>query len=115
MGRSPGGVVAVGRLSGEALAAWVTESCAEQGVPVKVTDPVVVARVGVLLTGRGPSGPQAERGPDGTGRSELPDRHDSGRVEAVAGIGAGSDHGVVEDGGDDGALSVEGQSGPLVA
>lgn len=105
----------MGRLSGEALAAWVAESCVAQGVPVKVTDPVVVARVGVLLTGRGSAGPQAQRGPAGAGRSELPDRGHSGRIEAGAGVRAGSDHGVVEDGGDDGALAVEGKSGPLVA
>ena len=32
------------------VAAWVRDSCASQGVAVKVTDPVVVHRVGVLLT-----------------------------------------------------------------
>lgn len=32
--------------------AWVRSSCERQGVPVVVSDPVVVARVVVLLTGR---------------------------------------------------------------
>ena len=36
-------------LDPEDLAAWVRESCASQGVPVKVTDVTVVRRVGVLL------------------------------------------------------------------
>jgi hypothetical protein len=31
------------------LAAWVEASCAAQGVPVRVTDPGVLARVGVLM------------------------------------------------------------------
>lgn len=32
--------------------AWVKASCERQGLPVVVSDPVVVARVVVLLTGR---------------------------------------------------------------
>lgn len=32
-----------------AVVAWVVESCERQGVPVKVTDAAVVARIGVLL------------------------------------------------------------------
>jgi hypothetical protein len=40
------------------LLAWVSDSCRAQGLPVVVTDPTVVARVGVLLgaTRRKPSG-----------------------------------------------------------
>lgn len=40
------------------LLAWVTDSCRAQGVPVIVTDPTVVERVGVLLGAqrRKPSG-----------------------------------------------------------
>lgn len=33
------------------LAAWLEASCAAQGVPVRVTDPGVLARVGVLMGG----------------------------------------------------------------
>ncbi|MCD2263959.1 hypothetical protein K3888_14760 [Dietzia aurantiaca] len=33
----------------EELAAWVTASCQEQGVPVKVTHPSAIRQVGVLL------------------------------------------------------------------
>lgn len=36
-------------LSPDELAAWVTASCREQGVPVKVTHPSVVRLVGTLL------------------------------------------------------------------
>ena len=53
------------RLTGDGLRAWVEASCSAQGVPVKVTDPMVVARVGVLLTGKGSAPPQAKRGGDG--------------------------------------------------
>ncbi|THJ00979.1 hypothetical protein E7Z54_11470 [Nocardioides sp.] len=43
-----------------ALAAWVESSCAAQGVPVKVTDPTVVRRVGGLL-GASPEGVRARK------------------------------------------------------
>lgn len=33
------------------LTAWLEASCADQGVPVRVTDPGVLARVGVLMGG----------------------------------------------------------------
>ena len=51
MAGAAGGVVRMGlsHLSEDELAAWVTASCAAQGVPVKVTDPTVVRRVGALL------------------------------------------------------------------
>lgn len=32
-----------------ALTAWVHASCARQGVPVKITNPVVVANIATLL------------------------------------------------------------------
>lgn len=37
------------RAVGPAVVAWVVESCERQGVPVKVTDAAVVARIGILL------------------------------------------------------------------
>lgn len=40
----------------EALQAWVKQSCAVQGVPVHVTDPAVVSRLGVLLGASGRPG-----------------------------------------------------------
>jgi hypothetical protein len=47
---APGSVVS-GRLSDEQLRAWVARSCAEQDVPLHVTDVLVLERVRVLLTG----------------------------------------------------------------
>ena len=49
---APADTGAPGRLSQQELRAWVEASCAQQGVPVKVTDPAVIASVSVLLTGR---------------------------------------------------------------
>ncbi|WP_238781371.1 hypothetical protein [Prescottella equi] len=42
----------------ELLAAWVESSCAAQGVPVRVTDPGVLADVGVLMGAAGGAGRQ---------------------------------------------------------
>ena len=44
-------MVAMARLSGDELAAFVAASCERSAVPVKVTDPLVVRSVTVLLTG----------------------------------------------------------------
>lgn len=61
----------MGGLSGDELAAWVVASCERQGVPVKVTDAVVVSRVVVLLGGRGErAGSVAERGANPPGRPD---------------------------------------------
>lgn len=48
-----GGVGAMARLTDEEVAAFVAASCRAQGVPVKVTDPLVLGEVAVLLGGRG--------------------------------------------------------------
>lgn len=105
----------MGRLTPEALAAWVAASCERQGLPVKVTDTRVVGQVASLLSeGRARPGRQAQRRqaappPD----SQPPDRADSCRVERVA---AGRfDHGVVEHSGHDGVLPAEVQIRPLSA
>jgi hypothetical protein len=57
------------RVPEDELRAWVEQSCAAQGVPEKVTDPVVVAQVARLLTaGTGRPAPARQRGrSDGTG------------------------------------------------
>lgn len=49
----------------EALRRWLEESCAAQGVPVMVSDAVVVANVGVLLRGRAGGGAPRSGGPAG--------------------------------------------------
>jgi hypothetical protein len=71
VGRAARGVGAVGALMVHEIAAavreWVERSCATQGVPVFVTDVVVVGRVGVLLGGRVPA-----RAPAGARRDPSP-------------------------------------------
>lgn len=83
----------MGGLSGEAVAAWVEASCADQGVPVKVTDPAALRRVSVLLGGRAATGAPAPVRP---ADSEPPHGHDPGGVEPAAAGGLGVDHCVVE-------------------
>lgn len=98
------------------LAAWVARSCEAQGVPVKVTDPVTLRDVVVLLGGSGggasrvaASGtrvarllPRGERrGPAALALSQTPDETDSFGSEAWAALQAGPDADVVNDGPDD--------------
>jgi hypothetical protein len=48
MGRQPAGRSGTDDLQARAIA-WVEAACAEQGVPVKLSDPVALARVAELL------------------------------------------------------------------
>lgn len=88
-------------LSRDAVAAWLAASCAEQGVPVLITDSNVLAKVAALLAppvaaGRA-TARSASRGRSRV-RSDPPDGpHSAGVQGAAAGL-AGSDHGVVQDG-----------------
>ena len=105
-------------LSEEDLAAWVAASCAAQGVPVKVTDPGVVRRVGALL-GAMPDGVRGRkrsgtRAPGGA-RSVTPHDADAGGVHGLDTGGTGADHGVVDHRGDDGVLTGEVQARPGAA
>lgn len=98
------------------LASWVALSCARHRVPVKVTDPAAVARVAVLLGGADPhpvtAGMMLVRvGP--VGGSEPPDRVDTVGVELAGAGGAGADHDVIEDRGDDGRLAGQIEVRPL--
>ena len=81
-------------VSAEDVAAWLAASCAEQGVPVLVTDPRVLADVAALLSA-------APGSPGRRARSvkplDPPDRSDSARVEGSAALLPGVDDGVVED------------------
>lgn len=105
------------RLTGEDLAIWVAASCEEQGLPVKVTDPQVVRQVWVLL-GASESGPrlvrQHGRGP-ARGVSEAPEGSYPLRVQGARSGAPGFDDRMVQDGGDDGVLPGEVESGPLSA
>jgi len=92
-----------GRLSDEQVRAWVERSCAEQGVPLHVTDVLVLERVRVLLTGTAaPSTPHARRASAPV--SEPPDRLHPVRVKGAGTEDAGADDGVVEHGADDRGL-----------
>jgi hypothetical protein len=107
-----GGVTA-DRLSEEQVHAWVARSCAEQGLPLLVTDVLVLERVRVLLTGT--AGPGGQRSPATAVRSEPPDRLHPVGVQAAGAEDAGTDDGVVEHGADDRGLSGQVQLGPLSA
>lgn len=74
----------------EQVTELVEKSTKAQGVPFKVTDPVVIAAVAVLF------GDASDR----LG-SEAPDQVEAVRVEGVAAFDAGGDSDVVEDGLDD--------------
>ena len=105
-------------LSGDELAAWVQESCARQGVPAKVTDLGVVARIAVLLGTPGTPEALGAPAPKRTGgrvRSEPPhDLHPVRIQRAGTGL-ARTDHDVVDDRFDDGDLAGEVEFGPLSA
>lgn len=101
----------MGRLTAEDLAVWVAASCARHGVPVKVTDPLVLARVAVLLSGA--AAPAATSGRAVRG-SEPPDGIDPAWVE-LAGAGcAGSDDGIVEHRTHDGHVDRRGSVRPTL-
>lgn len=107
----------------EEVKRWVEASCAAQGVPVKVTDAIVVRQVGKLLgagsdaTGRADAGGaqaaaaacarRADRPARQAGGLQLPDRLDSRGIEAAGTQHTGSDHRVIEHGPDDRGLPVE--------
>jgi hypothetical protein len=48
MGRQPAGRSGADELKARAIA-WVEQACADQNVPVKITDPLVLERVAELL------------------------------------------------------------------
>lgn len=105
-------------LSGADLARWVMASCARQGVPVKVTDALVVSRVAVLLSGRtqrrtaGAEGAADRRPP---AASQSPHRLDPAGIETPSTRNTGPDDGVIDDGADDGVTAVQLQFGPLAS
>jgi hypothetical protein len=85
-------------VSPEVVAAWLSASCAEQGVPVLITDPHVLADVAVLLSGRGVPGSARSLGKARPAWvSDLPDGSDPAGVEGSAALLPGVDDGVVED------------------
>lgn len=94
------------RLDGDSLAAWVAASCAASGVPVFVTDPVVLRQVAVVSAGVGGGG--AQRGsaaPPRPPRLYTPGDGYAGRFDAAGSLGAGADGDVADQGPDDCGLS----------
>jgi hypothetical protein len=102
------------RLTRDELVAFVAASCARSGVPVRITDPVAVARVAVLLAGRD-AGPTAQRRAADRPASDPPNEIDPARIESSTTAFGGGDHGMIEDGPHDRMLSGQVQIGPLCA
>lgn len=100
-------------LSAEQIRRWTERTCAEQQVPVAVTDPLTIARIGDLLgrDGCAAAGGRAAPGP----ALQPPDRTNAVGIEPVAATLPGTDDGLVEQGGDDGSLAVEVEGGPLTS
>lgn len=93
-------------VSEQEFAAWVAASCERSGVPVFVTDPAALVRLGRLVGGR-PGGParraSAEEAP--RRRSQTPVDIDAGRVDAAGTHRSGPDRDVVNERPNDRGLS----------
>ena len=100
------------RLSGDDLAVFVTASCVRSGVPVKVTDALVVRSVVVLMTGTASAAGASRLA---AVRSDAPHEISPGRIEASRSGLSGTDGGVVEDCFDDRSLTGEVEIRPLSA
>jgi len=100
-------------LTAAEVAAWVERSCEAQGVPVRVRDRLVIARVATLMSERGAAGRQP--GGEEPRESEAPNRSDPSRIEGPRSRVAGADDGVVEHGGDDGSLAGQIERPPLAS
>ncbi len=109
---------AMGGIDADRLAAWVEQSCAAQGVPVKVTDVSVLSAVSVLLGGA-LGGSARKRVSVSTGSpgaiSEAPERLDSIDVDLSGTLRARRDHRMVQDGDNDGGLPLQRQGRPLAS
>lgn len=92
------------RLSDAEVWAWVEASCARQKLEPRVSDPITIRRIAVLILGR-----------DIPPLSDPPDRLHAIGVEAVEAASAWADDGVVHDGLDDGSLPGQWEGGPLSA
>jgi hypothetical protein len=104
------------RLSWEQLAEWVSASCVAQGVPVFVTDPTVLGRVGSLLGGRPGAPARRASTEEAPGRRlQAPTDVDAGRVEVPDAGGGRVDRDVVDDRANDRDLAGEIQIGPLLS
>lgn len=100
----------------QAVAAWVRASCERAGVPVLVTDPEALHRIGVLLGDPGGRPRQAQRAAGPRVALQPPDRFDAGDVQAgSSGLRGGVNDDVVEHGAHDRRLTGQGELTPQVA
>lgn len=96
--------------------AWLEASCAAQGVPVVVTDPLVLARVAALVSGTAGAAARRASAEDGPAdRSQPPHRLHPVDVKGAGSRGAGADDDVLDQGADDGGLPIQVQRRPLSA
>ena len=105
-------------MTGDELAAWVAQSCAQQGIPVKVTDVTVLRRVCALLGGPvGVSRAQARRARPRAATVPLQTPHDAdpGPVDAAGSCQPWLDHDMINQRGRDGLLPVQVQLLPRTA
>lgn len=109
-------VVARAGPSPDRVRAWLEASCAAQGVPVVVTDALVLARVAALVSGTAGAAARrvsAEAGP--AGRSRPPLGLHAVDVQGARSWGAGGDDDVLDQGADHSRLPVQVQRPPLSA
>lgn len=108
----PVGHLIMGRVDPSVVAAWVRATCAAQGMPEKITDPVALRDIGVLLGARAERS-RAHGAPAPSTRPTAPPSlppvgHDPLVVQPVPpGVGGGQDRDGVQDGFDDGDLPGE--------
>lgn len=92
----------------EAVRVWLEASCALQGVSVIVSDPGVVAQVGILLGVRDAAGRPPGGGDRSVRTSQAPGGPDPARINGDTPVArAGGDGAVIEHGGDDCRLAGE--------
>ncbi|MDX6284934.1 MAG: hypothetical protein QOG53_419 [Frankiales bacterium] len=116
MAGATGGVGVVAGIDADAVRAAVEKSCAAQGLPIKVADPVLLRRVEALLTGADPRGaPLRSEGWSRVRPSHPPHGTDPVGIEGASTRDTGTDDGMVEHGADDGVLPSEVEIRPLSA
>jgi hypothetical protein len=94
--------------------AWLAASCERQGVPLIITDPVVIARVATVLGCIGPVAHRARRRRD-TENLDTPNWLDAVDVQAAGTRRARGNDGMIEHRPHDGVSPIQGQLGPLAA
>lgn len=97
------------------VAGWVERSCNQQGVPVKITDPVTVRQLAALLGAATNTTTVKRRADRGVVLEVSPGRDDPLDVETARALGPGVDGREIEDGLHDCVLATQVEVGPLGA